>query len=357
MIRRSLLRSKSSHQPLSYLQTWVGSNTGGPASKAAADNNDVPRSRTNAVHMVANSTSISMQITGQTFLVPTLRLPRSVTPETLHDSLSAALHSSPAARALSNGNGVPLVVDLAAFVPDGSPHFQGADESDVREILQALRTNGLLPVAVTSSSGTVSGAMERMAAGVGLPSIMAGGRGALGGVEVEDLFRVVADRADGLPPSHVASETLKAEVEPRVVQSEPKVEADEVPDKNFKEVIVEKTVVENSETVYHQGHVRSGQQVTSSSNGSIVVMGNVSSGGEVVADGDIHIYGKLKGRALAGLGGEGRVYATSFDPELVCVGGEFRTIEDENDLDGLKAGDPGMAFISNGSLKIVKVGV
>jgi septum site-determining protein MinC len=50
---------------------------------------------------------------------------------------------------------------------------------------------------------------------------------------------------------------------------------------------------------------------SSSENGNLVILGNVSSGGEVVSDGDIHVYGNLRGRALAGLGGgNGRVYAS-----------------------------------------------
>ena len=63
--------------------------------------------------------------------------------------------------------------------------------------------------------------------------------------------------------------------------------------------IVEKVVVERvaeGETRVYEGHVRSGQQVSSNENGSLIIIGNVSSGGEVVADGDIHVYGKLRGR-------------------------------------------------------------
>jgi len=85
----------------------------------------------------------------------------------------------------------------------------------------------------------------------------------------------------------------------------------------------------------HKGHVRSGQQI-SAENTSLVIMGSVHSGGEVMADGDIYIYGKLRGRALAGLdrarSGECRIFAQSFDPELVCIGGTFTTVDSVQDM-------------------------
>mmetsp|Transcript_3016 Transcript_3016/g.4753 ORF Transcript_3016/g.4753 Transcript_3016/m.4753 type:complete len:156 (+) Transcript_3016:843-1310(+) len=85
----------------------------------------------------------------------------------------------------------------------------------------------------------------------------------------------------------------------------------------------------------HKGHVRSGQQI-SAENTSLVIMGSVHSGGEVMADGDVYIYGKLRGRALAGLdrarSGECRIFAQSFDPELVCIGGTFTTVDSVQDM-------------------------
>ena len=74
----------------------------------------------------------------------------------------------------------------------------------------------------------------------------------------------------------------------------------------------------------------------------------------MVSDGSIHVYGKLKGRALAGLGDggdEGRIFATSFDPELVCVGGVFATGESEV-VNGRVRGTSTMCFLDEeGELK------
>ncbi|CAM9339577.1 unnamed protein product, partial [Ectocarpus sp. 12 AP-2014] len=77
-----------------------------------------------------------------------------------------------------------------------------------------------------------------------------------------------------------------------------------------------------------KGSVRSGQQVFAEGT-SLVVLGAVSSGGEVMADGDIHVYGTLRGRALAGLSGNksAKIFATRFDAELVGVGESFTTLD------------------------------
>jgi septum site-determining protein MinC len=75
--------------------------------------------------------------------------------------------------------------------------------------------------------------------------------------------------------------------------------------------------------------VRSGQQVYAR-DGDLVIHGNVSAGAEVIADGSIHIYGALRGRALAGAEGreQARVYCQEFHAELVSVAGHYKVLEE-----------------------------
>lgn len=70
--------------------------------------------------------------------------------------------------------------------------------------------------------------------------------------------------------------------------------------------------------------VRSGQQVYAEG-GDLVITAAVSEGAEVLADGDIHIYGTLRGRALAGVKGNShaRVFCQSLDAELISIAGQF----------------------------------
>jgi septum site-determining protein MinC len=78
-------------------------------------------------------------------------------------------------------------------------------------------------------------------------------------------------------------------------------------------------------TKVHRGPVRSGQQVYAP-NGSLVILGSVSNGAEVIADDSIHIYGQLRGRAVAGAKGNesARVYCQQLMAELVSVAGHYQ---------------------------------
>lgn len=70
--------------------------------------------------------------------------------------------------------------------------------------------------------------------------------------------------------------------------------------------------------------VRAGQRVWAQG-GDLVVTSTVNAGGEVIADGNIHVYGALRGRAIAGGGdnAEARIFAQNFDPELVSIAGYY----------------------------------
>jgi septum site-determining protein MinC len=74
--------------------------------------------------------------------------------------------------------------------------------------------------------------------------------------------------------------------------------------------------------------IRSGQQIYARG-GDLIVMAAVSAGAEVLADGNIHIYGALRGRALAGVQGDenARIFCSSQEAELVAVAGQFMVDE------------------------------
>lgn len=74
--------------------------------------------------------------------------------------------------------------------------------------------------------------------------------------------------------------------------------------------------------------LRSGQQVYARG-GDVVVLAMVNPGAEVIADGNIHVYAPLRGRALAGAQGntEARILTTCFEAELTSIAGVYRTFE------------------------------
>lgn len=74
--------------------------------------------------------------------------------------------------------------------------------------------------------------------------------------------------------------------------------------------------------------LRSGQRIYAR-NTDLIVIGVVSQGAEVIADGNIHVYGPLRGKAMAGARGDtsARIFTTQLDPELLAIAGVYRVIE------------------------------
>lgn len=75
--------------------------------------------------------------------------------------------------------------------------------------------------------------------------------------------------------------------------------------------------------------VRSGQQIYAR-NSDLIILAPVSRGAELLADGNIHVYGPLRGRALAGVTGnqEARIFCQNLDAELVSIAGHYWVSED-----------------------------
>jgi septum site-determining protein MinC len=87
-----------------------------------------------------------------------------------------------------------------------------------------------------------------------------------------------------------------------------------------------------------EGSVRSGQSILHPE-GDVTVLGSVASGSEIVAGGSIHVYGSLRGRAIAGCTGNGkaRIFCRKFQAELIAIDGLYKTADD---LGGKFSGQP-----------------
>jgi septum site-determining protein MinC len=77
------------------------------------------------------------------------------------------------------------------------------------------------------------------------------------------------------------------------------------------------------------GAVRSGQQIYAKDR-DLIVMGPINPGAEVVADGHVHVFGKVMGKVFAGSSGDtsARIFAKQLNPELVCIAGMYQLSED-----------------------------
>lgn len=88
---------------------------------------------------------------------------------------------------------------------------------------------------------------------------------------------------------------------------------------------VETTVTESFKTKLITTPVRSGQQVVAKG-GDLIISASVSHGAELLADGNIHVYGALRGRALAGISGDldARIYCQALEAELISIAGFYQ---------------------------------
>jgi septum site-determining protein MinC len=96
--------------------------------------------------------------------------------------------------------------------------------------------------------------------------------------------------------------------------------------------------------------VRSGQAVDFP-NGDVTVIGSIASGAEVVAGGSIHVYGAIRGRAMAGTNGNphARIFCSKAEPELLAIDGYFLTAEH---IDPSLYGGPIQAWLEGTTIRI-----
>jgi septum site-determining protein MinC len=96
--------------------------------------------------------------------------------------------------------------------------------------------------------------------------------------------------------------------------------------------------------------VRSGQSVVFP-DGDITILGSVGSGAEIVAGGSIHVYGTLRGRAMAGVNGNSaaRIYCQRIEAELLAIDGYYQTAEG---LDAALRNRPAQAWLEGDIMRI-----
>lgn len=192
-----------------------------------------------------------------------------------------------------------FAVDLADRVADAPGFFDNdpvlLDLASVRETEESIDFAAI--VAVLRSHST-------------LPVAVRGGNAA----------QMEAARAAGLaaapdaPPARAEAPAASPEV--REVVREVEVE------------VVREVPVAGPGTLVIDKPLRSGQQVYARGR-DLVVMAMVNPGAEVIADGNIHVYAPLRGKAIAGARGyaEARIFALSMAPELISIAGIYRTSE------------------------------
>jgi len=441
----------------SYLANWAGTNKNEATTStppAVLASTITSTSNANDGVVVSNLKTHGLQVTGSSYLLPTLCLPKYTTAASLAEDLSNFLEGNTNNHAIrsilkpkpSPGKvtwRVPIILDLSAFQHDGSPHYLPPNANFLSSIVETLDVWGISIMGLTNVQ-TVENVTDEIHS-MGLPvlgRVGSGrtlGKGSSGGhsVGVEELVQLVMkqsndensltfeDEKEESRPTYENKEEL-TEDNPDLVDAGSEAEEYEestmtrkdILNLSFRELqkeckfvnlgakgptavlqerlleyrgfdivgeeddddevdeddddvastsaISEVPQISIAPKIYH-GSVRSGQQVSSDEpNQSLVILGNVNSGGEVMADGDIYIFGALRGRALAGLSDASvdgissdeqdlasNIICSNFDAELVCIGENFTTVASAEEL-GLKRGAGAIVCRDeNGALKFI----
>jgi septum site-determining protein MinC len=131
--------------------------------------------------------------------------------------------------------------------------------------------------------------------------------------------------------------------------SHPTITVTEKPETAHQDDVAENKIVENK-LIEHP--VRSGQRIYA--RGDLTVTATVSAGAEIMAEGNIHVYGTLRGRALAGVQGDKscRIFCNNLQAELISIAGNYQ-ISDE--LDDSVRNKPVQIYLQDQSLIISKI--
>ncbi|MCL6711710.1 septum site-determining protein MinC [Pseudomonas sp. R2.Fl] len=188
----------------------------------------------------------------------------------------------------------PKLFGRAAVIVDFGGLIRTPDVDSARALIDGLRGAGVIPVALAYGTREI----EQLAEQLGLPLLAK--------------FRAQYERVDAAPqpPARQAPAPEPAPAPKPAAAAKAAASA-------AKPGLMQKTPV------------RSGQQLYAE-NRDLTVLSTVGAGAEVIADGSIHIYGALRGRALAGAQGntDARIFCREFHAELVAIAGHYKVMEE-----------------------------
>lgn len=217
----------------------------------------------------------------------------------------------------------PVLINVSALTADGT-----ADKLELTRLVNLLRRHTMRAVGIVGATGLLLKQAQ-----------------ALGLVEEPDVqprVRPKAPQAQAAPePEAVAAAETAPQAEPPVVADlfgsdpagaptapAPTSSHAAAPQAQGQEPPRAPATGRPAPTMVIDRPLRSGQRVYARG-GDLVVLGVVSHGAEVIADGNIHVYGPLRGRAIAGAAGdvEARIFAVAMEPELISIAGTYRTTD------------------------------
>ena len=223
-------------------------------------------------HDPTSATVAAFQVRGRFLTALVLRIDAESTGGTFYAQLDEQLRKTP-----QFFSGAPMVLDLANATGLRQP-------GPIRELVESLRGRDLRVFGVQNASDMDEAALQAMG-----------------------LIPVTTGRDAPLPRPEAAQSQSQAKGRAPAAEAAPPRRA-------------ENKVIRSP--------VRSGQLIMAEQ-GDLTVIGSVASGAELVAAGNIHVYGPLRGRAMAGCHGDegAHIFCQSLEAELVAIAGLYQTSE------------------------------
>ena len=229
--------------------------------------------------------NISFQLKGRLFTLSVLQL-QNMDTQQLDKELAEKIKLAP-----KFFERAPVVIDVSKIKSENNTENKPNDNINFKELKTIIEKHGLIPVGV---KGTTQ-ASNKNAQEAG--------------------FAIMTDHSDNNTNKNTVSDSSTN-------TRKPKPESDSTLS----------TQNQEQEPKYYSKLVtqpiRSGQQVYSP--GDLVIVSSVSPGAELLAEGNIHVYGTLRGRALAGINGlkSARIFCHQLEAELVSIAGQYKIFED-----------------------------
>ena len=239
---------------------------------------------------VENATSASFELKADQFTLPNLRL-LNTDMDKLADQLEEQVNRSP-----SFFLNTPVVIDLGLLTENNV-------DVDFALLVGLMRGQGMIPIGISGGSKKQQEMAELME------------------------LAILSGREKVVRPANDKNSAPVTEVAKRPV-----------------------AVAKQSVSKLITAPIRSGQRVYAPG-GDLIITSQVSSGAEVIADGNIHIYGALRGRALAGVKGDrnARIFCHNLQAELVAVAGQYLVNES---IDEQQKNKPVQIFLTDKKLNI-----
>ncbi len=212
----------------------------------------------------------------------------------------------------------PAFFEQAAVAIDVSAIETKITLDSLEDLQMRLRYAGVQPIAVVANADD---AIAEHARALKLGVVAPTKKGA------EDKSSALLTTVEAVPAKPAPAAIVSEETKPVAIERKPAAKPEPVVTAQSAPVAALGPQLYDGPQLY-EGPVRSGQQLYAR-NRDLIITGSVGAGAEVMADGHVHVYGRLQGKVIAGANGDrsARVFAQVFGAELVSIAGVYRVLE------------------------------